>query len=84
MEHMFTSEEILAYVYNDLDAETAAKLEYMMTRDGSLRNEINHCRGNKALLDLLPLLNPADNTIHHIIRYAEEQVGEAHSLELFQ
>lgn len=83
MEHVFTSEQILAYVYGELDAETTAKLEYALTRDGSLREAVINCRDNKALLDHLPQISPSDKTVANILRYAEQKTEEQ-SLEMYQ
>jgi anti-sigma factor RsiW len=84
MTHVFTSEEILAYVYGELDAETTAKLEAMLPHEDALRNEVTLYRESKALLEQVPLQQPSNKTLESIMRYAAERSAEKHGVELYQ
>ena len=74
----FTTEDLLLYLYSDMDDLQKAALENELKKDWALREKFQVLREAKARLEKLRLLSPRQQTIDAVMRYAGKP-SEIHS-----
>ena len=81
----FTPQDILAYVYGELDKECAERLEIILEQDELLRNEVESLRDIKALLDSKKVEQlPSSSSIERVLQYAAEKAESKFGVGLYQ
>jgi len=85
MNHDFTFQDILAYVYGELDAERAVQLESLIAQDELLRKEVDLLRETKTLLAGKKVnLFPSEKVMESIRQYASEKTESKFGVGLYQ
>jgi hypothetical protein len=68
--NLFTPEDMLRYLYNEMSADDAANLKQAMENDWSLREEFESLRQSLSALDSLHYA-PRSQSVNSILEYAE-------------
>ena len=72
---LFTPEDLVRYIYNDLPPEKAAALEAAMQEDWTLREKFDVLKASTENLDKA-LESPRTETILKVLNYARETAPE--------
>ena len=65
MSKTFTNQDIVKYVYNELEEEKQNQFNFKYLTDSKIRNEVEMISNTKKVLDNL-LFNPSDSVIKRI------------------
>lgn len=75
MMQLFTTEELLQYVYHETSPEKTAAIEAAIQNDWSLREKLDLLKTTHQQLDEVRM-SPRKQTIDFILQYAEKSVEE--------
>lgn len=67
----FTTEDLLAYMYNELESKQSTQLEQALQTDWALQQKLQVLTEAQQKLNEMPLLSPRAATVDNILRYAE-------------
>ncbi len=67
----FTTEDLLAYMYNELESKQSTQLEQALQKEWALKQKLEVLTEAQQQLNEMPLLSPRTTTIENIVRYAE-------------
>ncbi len=67
----FTTEDLLAYMYNELESKQSIRLEQALQTEWALQQKLEVLTEAQQQLNETPLCSPRATTIENIVRYAE-------------
>ena len=76
MTSLFTTEELIQYLYKETSQARTAQIEEMLQNDWSLREKLEVLQNSMQILDT-PLESPRTETILNVLNYARETVTES-------
>lgn len=76
--HRFTQEDLLQYLYKETSREKTAAIEEALVADWNLREQFDTLCSAQQKLELIRL-SPRQQTIDHILNYAEKGLEELSS-----
>ncbi len=76
MTSLFTTEELIQYLYKETSPARTAQIEEMLQNDWSLREKLEVLQNSMQILNT-PLESPRTETILNVLNYARETVTES-------
>lgn len=76
--HSFTQEDLLQYLYRETSVEKTAAIKEALVNQWDLREKFNFLSAAREKLEVIKL-SPRQQTIDHILDYAEKGLEELHS-----
>lgn len=76
MTSLFTTEELIQYLYKETSPARTAQIEETLQNDWSLREKLEILQNSMQLLDT-PLESPRTEVIINVLNYARETVSES-------
>ena len=76
MTSLFTTEELIQYLYKETSQARTAQIEEMLQNDWPLREKLEVLQNSMQILDT-PLESPRTETILNVLNYARETVTES-------
>lgn len=70
----FTTDDLLLYLYGDLDAKQVNLVETTLQKDWALRQKLQVLQESMTALDSAKLFQPRTKTVESIMQYAEINV----------
>ena len=67
----FTTEDLLVYLYDEMDAENACELETALQSDWALQQKFDVLKEAQQHLNEIPVVSPRLATVASILGYAE-------------
>jgi hypothetical protein len=69
----FTPEDLISYLYGEMDACLAARVEKALDGSWALREKLSVLKASIKRLDVSPPLSPAPGTVNSIMAYARDK-----------
>lgn len=76
MTSLFTTEELIQYLYKETSPARTAQIEEMLQNDWSLREKLEVLQNSMQILDT-PLESPRTEVIINVLNYARETITES-------
>ncbi len=70
----FTTEDLLLYIYNEMNPKQAAELEQSLENDWALKQKLQVLREAQEKLNRIQLKSPRTKTLDFILRYASSKL----------
>ncbi len=70
----FTTEDLLVYMYEEMEEDQSAQLELALQTDWALKQKYLVLMGSEQKLQQTPLRSPRVATVNAILRYAEKNM----------
>ena len=76
MTSLFTTEELIQYLYNETSPAQTSQIEEMLQHDWTLREKLEVLQNSMKALDT-PLESPRSEAVLNVLNYARETVTES-------
>jgi anti-sigma factor RsiW len=70
--HNFTPEDLIQYLYGEMEATTASALETAVANDWALNEKLKVIAAAVNRMDKMPLLSPDTKILDRILEHAEQ------------
>jgi len=74
----FTPEDLISYLYGEMDAHFAARIEKALADSWALREKLSVLQASIKRLEMSTPLSPAPATLENILAYARDKSKIAH------
>ncbi len=74
--HIFTTEDLLQYLYKETSADKTAAIKLALETDWGLLEKMDVLKASHQELNSIKMISPSNKTLDKIFAYAEKSVEE--------